>query len=151
RRRRALAAGTGPSPGLPSPRHRPAAPRCHAQSGTARLGAARAASALFCEQLLGGIQLQGALRQEALEPAVLPFPFTQSGRLRDRHVAVFLAPAREGCLGDTVRSADGCDGLLTPLRLLQDPDDLFLADLPLLHAVPPDACPLGRTLTYPLA
>ncbi len=50
-----------------------------------------------------------------------------------------------------MRSADGRDGVLTPFCLLQDADDLLLTDLPLLHAVPPDGCQLGRTLTYSMA
>src|SRR5262249_34429839 len=145
------AAGTARSHEWQPPRHRLAAPRPRARPGTARPGVGRAAFARFGEQLLGRLPLQIPLRQYALESGGLALQLPQARRFGTGPVAVFLAPPRARRLRTAVRPAARRTRLLPPFRLLQDADELLLADLPRFPAVPPDACPLGRTLTHPMA
>src|SRR5665648_756424 len=84
-----------------------------------------------------GVDLQVALRQQALEARVLGLKLSQAADLGDLHAAVALAPAIEGVLRDAMGVADGGDGRFGRLRLAQDGDDLRLGKPRRLHSRSP--------------
>jgi hypothetical protein len=90
---------------------------------------------IVCEQLPEGVDLQVPFGQEALQPGVLLLELPLPPHLWEAHVAVAAPPAIGGVLGDAVLAAEWADGLLTGIGLLEEVDDLWLAESTRAHRI----------------
>src|SRR5882724_8836527 len=109
----------GHTPGARSARTWPGSP--------APRSAAPRASGLFSDELLQGLVIQGEVRDQTLEPAILVLERAQPPGLVHLEPGVLGLPTVKRLLADGVAPAK--IGALRPgLGLLQDPDDLLLGE-----------------------
>ena len=92
-----------------------------------------AGSAFSREDILRRVALQRQVGVHPLEPAQLTLDVLLVAQLRNLHADVLVLPDVVRRLADAVLAAR-LDNLRAGLDLLEDPDDLFLAELRLLHA-----------------